>query len=114
MIRTPESAVETYARAQLGLDPNDLGSPWAAALSSLLTFAGGALVPLLPWFFFSGPRALYASVGLAAAAALLVGGILGQLAERRWLRWALRQLGIVAFAASATWLVGHLFGTPVS
>ncbi|MFL5374594.1 MAG: VIT1/CCC1 transporter family protein, partial [Myxococcales bacterium] len=53
LCRDKRHVLGTYARS-IGLNPDELGSPWAAALSSLVTFAGGALVPLVPWFFRSG------------------------------------------------------------
>ena len=108
LARDPDHAVATYARS-LGLDPNQLGSPWAAAFTSLVTFAAGALIPLVPWFFLEGMRASLWALGLAAAAALGIGGALGQLGARRPVRAALRQLAILAVAAGITWLVGRLW-----
>jgi hypothetical protein len=43
----PDRALAVYAQS-LGLDPQELGSPWKAALTSLWTFAAGAVVPLVP------------------------------------------------------------------
>src|ERR1041384_3296798 len=56
LVLQPDHAEGAYARL-LGLDPEELGSPWKAAATSLLTFAAGALVPLIPWFFPEGVRA---------------------------------------------------------
>ena len=42
-------ALDTMAREELGLDPNALGSPWSAAFSSLLAFALGAIIAVLPY-----------------------------------------------------------------
>ena len=39
-------ALGAHAKLELGIDPNDLTSPWRAALASLVSFALGALVPL--------------------------------------------------------------------
>src|SRR5436305_14031869 len=69
----PDRALAVYARS-LGMDPEELGSPWKAAFTSLVTFASGALVPLLPWFFIGGTRAAAISLALGAGAALMVGG----------------------------------------
>ncbi len=113
LARNPEHAMATYARS-IGLNPEELGSPWAAAFSSLLTFAGGALVPLVPWFFGGGRRAQLASVALAGAASLGIGGILARLGGRPWPWVAFRQLLVIALAAGATVLVGRLFHVPVS
>jgi VIT1/CCC1 family predicted Fe2+/Mn2+ transporter len=109
----PDRALAVYARS-LGLDPEELGSPWRAALSSLFTFAGGALVPLLPWFFTSGAQASALSLGLGAAAAIAVGGVLGFLGGRNIAWSASRQLLALCLAAAATWGVGKLFNVTVT
>jgi VIT1/CCC1 family predicted Fe2+/Mn2+ transporter len=112
LARDPAHALSTYARS-MGLNPDELGSPWAAAFSSLLTFAGGALVPLVPWFFASGRTAQLASLLLAGAASLGIGAILARLSGRRWPWPAFRQLLVIGIAAGATVLVGRLFHVPV-
>src|SRR5262249_3980061 len=63
-----EVALDTLAREELGLDPDRLGSPWVAAVSSFLAFALGAFVPLVPFLFGTGtaPTIVAASVSLVA------------------------------------------------
>jgi len=107
----PEQAVGVFSRAVLGINPDELGSPWTAAASSCVTFGLGALLPLLPWFVSSGPRAALLSLVLAGGGALLIGGILGYLTGRRIVRSAVRQLFVITLAASVTFAVGKLFGT---
>jgi VIT1/CCC1 family predicted Fe2+/Mn2+ transporter len=109
----PDRALAVYARS-LGLDPEELGSPWRSAVSSLFTFAGGAFVPLAPWFFASGRLAPALSLGLGAAAALAVGGVLGYLGGRNVAWSALRQLLVLCLAAAATWGAGKLFNVTVT
>ena len=108
-----DRALAVYARS-LGLDPNELGSPWKAAAVSLFTFAAGALVPLLPWFVWSGGRAAIASIALGGGAALAVGGALGFLGGRNVAWSAARQFLVLTIAAAATWAVGRLFDVTVS
>jgi VIT1/CCC1 family predicted Fe2+/Mn2+ transporter len=109
----PDRALAVYARS-LGLDPDELGSPWKAAITSLLTFAGGALVPLVPWFFWTGTEAAVGSIALGAAAAIAVGGMLGYLGGRKVAWSAVRQLVTLALAAAATWGAGRLFNVTVT
>jgi len=109
----PDRALAVYARS-LGLDPDELGSPWKAAASSLFTFAAGAFMPLIPWFFSQGTRAAMASLALGGASALAVGGLLGWLGGRNVLWGALRQLVVLAIAAGATWGAGRLFNVVVT
>jgi vacuolar iron transporter family protein len=55
LMRDPKIALDTHAREELGLDPEEgLGSPWGAAVSSFVMFAVGALLPLIPFFFTRG------------------------------------------------------------
>lgn len=108
----PDRALAVYARS-LGMDPDELGSPWKAALTSLVTFALGAAVPLLPWLWSSGTRAAVASLLLGGVAALAVGGLLGYLGGRQVLWSAARQLLALSLAASATWAAGRLFDVTV-
>jgi VIT1/CCC1 family predicted Fe2+/Mn2+ transporter len=96
-----------------GINPDELGSPLTAAGSSMLWFATGALVPLLPWFFIGRPLAVWLSVVLTGAASLLVGGVVGRQSERGFALGAGRQLLIVVAAAAVTYGIGHLFGTAV-
>lgn len=109
----PGRALAVYARS-LGMDPEELGSPWKAALTSLITFAAGALVPLLPWFFTGGSQAALLSLALGAVAALAVGAVLGWLGGRHVAWSAARQLVALALAAGATWGAGRLFNVTVS
>ncbi len=106
----PGHALAVYARS-LGLDPDELGSPWKAAGSSLVTFAVGAAVPLIPWFVVrdGGTPAAIVSIALAAVMSLTIGGALGWMSGRRPVWPALRQLLIVALAAGVTWAVGRFF-----
>ena len=76
---------------RLGLDPDELGSPWSAALSSLGAFAAGAVVVVLPYGFSSGWSALIAAIVLASLALFAVGGI-GVRNGRGRRRSAMRQL----------------------
>jgi VIT1/CCC1 family predicted Fe2+/Mn2+ transporter len=82
-----------------------------AAGASLATFAVGALIPLLPYLL--GYDSLWAALGLAAVAAFVGGGLVARLTDRPFLRGALRQLVLGAFAAGITYLIGYAVGTTV-
>jgi vacuolar iron transporter family protein len=111
LMSSPESALSTHAREELGIDPSALGSPIQASIASFLTFALGAFVPLAP--FLSGSSkstAVLVSIALAGLAALLVGFVLAHFTGRSRLYSALRSLGICAAAGGVTYLVGSLIG----
>ena len=114
MMSSPELALETHAREELGIDPNELGSPVAAAVSSFVAFAFGAVLPLLPWFFGQGAAATLASVVLGALGAIGVGIALSRFTGRSPWVSAGRQLLIAAVAAGVTYAVGAAVGVGVS
>jgi vacuolar iron transporter family protein len=106
--RHPEEALRIHVREELGVDHDELPSPLTAAGASLVTFAVGALIPLLP--FLLGFASLGAAVVLAAIAAFVGGGIVARVTARPFLRGALRQLVLAALAASITYGIGTLLG----
>lgn len=110
IVENPESALDTLAREELGLDPGELGSPWGAAGSSFVAFVAGAVVPLFPFFFLAGRPGLLLSAGLSGLALLAVGALLAFFSGRSPTRGALRMLLIGAGVAAVTNGVGRLVG----
>lgn len=102
------------ANTLFGLNPDELGSPMTAALTSLIYFAAGALVPLVPWFITEGTSAVVASVIFTGAASLVVGAVVGRSSDKPPLPAAARQLAIVVAASAATYGIGDMFGTAVA
>jgi len=107
-------ALDTLTREELGLDPDALGSPWSAAVSSLLAFAAGAFVVVLPYLIGSGTAALVWAICLFALALFVVGAGIGVLNGRSALRSGLRQVVVGGLAAGVTFVIGRLIGTSVS
>src|SRR5438067_7077822 len=68
MMADPDTALQTHAREELGIDPDKLGSATAAAVSSFFAFAVGAILPSPPWFFGSGTAATITPILLRVAA----------------------------------------------
>ena len=114
LIADPAAALDTMAREELGLDPDALGSPWGAALSSLLAFAAGAILPVLPYMFGSGTTAFVVSIVLSAIGLAVVGAAITLFTGRNPLMGALRMVGIGAIAAAVTYAVGRLIGVGVT
>jgi VIT1/CCC1 family predicted Fe2+/Mn2+ transporter len=107
-------ALETLAREELGLNPEGLGSPWGVAISSFLTFAGGAIIPVIPWFFGSGTANFAASVLLGCIAMFGVGAAVSLFTGRNPVFAGLRQLAIGGAAAAVTFSIGKLIGVSTS
>jgi len=110
LMSDPDTALETHAREELGINPGALGSPVEAALASFVAFAFGALLPLLPWFFTSGTAAVVASVVIGVVASLAVGWFLGVFTGRSRARSALRQLFVAGVASAVTYGIGRAVG----
>ena len=108
----PDVALDMHVREELGIDPDDLGgSPILAAASSLVAFAGGALVPLLPYIVgMSGTASIVTSALGSGAALLIVGGGLGWLSGNSALYGALRMLVVGFVAGAITFGLGSLVG----
>jgi VIT1/CCC1 family predicted Fe2+/Mn2+ transporter len=110
IIADPEHALDTLAREELGLNPDELGSPWGAAISSFLSFAAGALLPLSPFIFASGTRALPIAIGVTAIALFTVGALLSLFTGRNALYSGARMLALGSLAGGFTFLIGKLAG----
>lgn len=114
MMSNPEVALEAHAREELGIDPNQLGSPRGAAVSSFVAFSLGAVVPLLPWFVGSGGAAAVASLVLGVAVAVVVGAVIARSTARRLWRGVLRQVLFTVVPAAITFVIGNALGVGVS
>ncbi|GAC1391971.1 MAG: VIT1/CCC1 transporter family protein [Candidatus Saccharimonadales bacterium] len=99
-----------YSENVIGLNPDELGSPWTAAISSLLLFTAGAMAALLPWFFGGGIRSVTLSIIFTALGGLVVGGYVGSSSGNSITKGAIRQFLIIVFAAAVTYGVGYIFG----
>lgn len=107
-------ALDTMAREELGFDPNELGgSAWIAAATSLVLFAVGASVPLLPFLITGGPGALIAAAVLSGVAIFGLGAAITRLTGIHPVRSGSRQLAFGATAAAITYGIGVLVGAAV-
>ncbi|MCH9707865.1 MAG: VIT1/CCC1 transporter family protein [Actinomycetia bacterium] len=113
IMKNPEIALDTLAREELGLDPNELGSAWKAAVSSFFSFAIGASVVVVPYALFSGMTAFVLAVVLALVSLIVVGGLVGYQSGRGVAFSAGRQVLWGVGAAAVTYLVGSLVGVNV-
>ncbi|MEV0533268.1 VIT1/CCC1 transporter family protein [Kitasatospora sp. NPDC050463] len=104
----PDRTLEVHAREELGVDPNDLPSPWVAAGSSFVCFAVGALLPLLPYLL--GATSLLPALLLSMAGLFLCGAVVARVTARTWWYSGLRQLVLGGAAAAVTYLLGVLIG----
>ncbi len=110
--KTDKNFISLYSAQVIGIDQDELGSPWRAAISSFILFTIGALVPLLPWLIgIAHSQAVIAAVTLTSLAGLCVGGFTARSSGKSILYGSLRQLGIILLSSTATYGIGLLFGT---
>jgi vacuolar iron transporter family protein len=114
VMEQPEVALDLMAREELGLNPDDLGSPWGAAISSFGAFAVGAAVPLVPYIFLGGTQAMMTALVLAGVVMMTVGGVTARITQHAIAFGALRALIIGALATGVTYAVGRLVGVAVT
>ena len=114
LMSDPAHALDTLAREELGLNPDDLGSPWTAAFSSFVAFAAGAAIPLAPIAFAPGAHALEVTMAVAACALFAVGCTLSLFTGRNSLWSGARMVLIGGAAALATWSIGKGLGVAVN
>lgn len=112
--RKDDSLTAEYARNVMGINPDELGSPWTAAFSSFALFTIGSLVALAPWFFSEGYLASGLSIAFTAVGGLIVGGYVSHTSGTNIPKGALRQLMIIVLASVVTYGIGHMFGTVIN
>jgi VIT1/CCC1 family predicted Fe2+/Mn2+ transporter len=111
LVADPANALDTLTREELGLNPQDLGSPWGAALSSFVAFAIGGAVPLVPFAIAPAPLALFTAIAAAAAGLFLAGAATSLFTGRAAVFGGARMLAIGAAAGIGTYSIGALLGT---
>lgn len=106
--RDPDNALGIHTREELGVAPGDLPSPFLAALSSFLSFAVGAVLPVLPYLL--GATALWPAAAVAGVGLFAAGAFAARVTARSWWYSGLRQLFVGGFAAAVTFGIGSLVG----
>ncbi|MCB1623615.1 MAG: VIT1/CCC1 transporter family protein [Pseudomonadales bacterium] len=114
LLANPEHALDVLAREELGLNPDNLGSPWGAATFSFIAFASGALVPLLPIFFrVAQSHFISAVAGTTLTALFMIGMVLSLFTGRHALLGGLRMVAIGGGAGLIAYFVGRSLGAVV-
>ncbi len=113
LIADPEKALETLAREELGVNPDDLGSPSLAAGSSFLSFLVGAFIPLVAFLLPIADPVLI-SVAISAVALFGVGCVLSLFTGRSAIWGGTRMVLLASFAGACTFFLGRWLGVQMS
>ena len=115
LITDERAALDTLAREELGINPNEMGgSAGAAASASFCLFALGASIPVVPFFFLSGGWGVMVSAAFAALALFGVGAGIALLTGRGVLYSGVRQVLFGVLAAGITFGLGRVIGTSLA
>lgn len=110
---TAHDALGAHAETELGIDPHDLTSPWAAAWASMASFTVGALLPLLTIVLVSpGLRVPVTMVAVVGALAF-TGWASARFGYGPTRRAVVRNMAGGLFAMLATYGIGALVGTRI-
>ena len=102
-------------RHRPGIDPDELGgSAWEAAITSVILFALGAILPVAPFFFASGMVAVFWSIGLSVVGLFALGAVITLFTGRGLLYSGLRMVLFGLLAAGVTFGIGRLIGVSIS
>ena len=108
------TALDTLAREELGIDPDELGgSAWAAAITSFFLFAIGAIIPVAPFILLTGNHAVVASLLVSGLGLFVIGAGITLLTGRSIFYSGMRQVVFGFAAAAITFGVGRLIGITI-
>lgn len=115
MVADKGSILDTLAREELGIDPEELGgSAYEAAFTSFFLFAVGAIFPIFPFLFLSGATAIYVSLAVSAVGLFIIGAAITLMTGRGVLFSAVRQVIVGIAAAALTYGIGRLIGVSIA
>ncbi len=114
VLSNPDTALDTLAREELGVNPEELGgSAWEAAITSFLLFAVGAIIPVAPFIFTSGMTAVFISIALSTVGLFILGAVITLFTGRSVLFSGFRMVIFGLLAAAVTFGIGHLIGVSI-
>ncbi|WP_395659008.1 VIT1/CCC1 transporter family protein [Nocardioides sp.] len=110
---TAHDALGAHAEAELGIDPDDITSPWHAAWASMLAFTAGALLPLLTILLAPESARIWVTVAVVVVTLALTGFVSARLGYARPGRAVLRNVAGGVFAMAVTYGIGSALGTQI-
>jgi VIT1/CCC1 family predicted Fe2+/Mn2+ transporter len=115
IMSNPTTSVDTLAREELGIDPEELGgSAWEAAITSFILFAIGAIIPVAAYFFTDGYLGMGISLGMSALGLFAIGASITLMTGKNWIKSGFRQVILGLLAAVLTFGIGKLIGVSLA
>lgn len=115
LMKNKEHAHEVLVKEELGINAEELkGSAMEAALSSFVLFAIGAIIPVFPFMFTSGMKAIVLSTIASAIGLFLIGAAITLFTGRNVWFSGFRQVFFGLAAAAVTFGIGKLIGVTIA
>jgi predicted membrane protein (TIGR00267 family) len=110
-----DKAHDVLVKEELGINAEELkGSAVEAAVYSFVLFAIGAVIPVIPFMFSSGMKAVMISVSMSAAGLFIIGAAITLFTGKNVWFSGFRQVLFGLAAAAITFGIGHFIGVSVS
>lgn len=110
-----DQAHDLLIKEELGINPEDLkGSAMEAAITSFVLFAIGAIIPVIPFFFLGGMKAVIVSTVLSGIGLFLIGAIITLFTGKSIWFSGFRQVLFGLAAAAITFGIGKIIGVSVA
>ncbi len=115
MMKNKSEAHDILVREELGINAEELkGSAAEAAIFSFVLFAIGAIIPVAPFIFITGFKAIIFSVCLSAAGLFIIGAAITLFTGKNVWYSGFRQVLFGLAAAAITFGIGKLIGVSVA
>ena len=106
---TEHDAFAAHARMELGMNPEELTSPWSAALASFAAFAVGAILPILAIALPPESWRIWVAFAVTVAGLVFTGWLSARLGGAPWLPAVVRNVGVGILTMAITYGVGIIF-----
>jgi VIT1/CCC1 family predicted Fe2+/Mn2+ transporter/rubrerythrin len=115
IMKDKNQAHKILVEEELGINAEELkGSAIEAAVYSFIMFAIGAVIPVLPFMFTTGMKAVAISVGLSAAGLFLIGSAITLFTGKNVWYSGFRQVLFGLAAAAITFGIGKIIGVSIA
>jgi vacuolar iron transporter family protein len=114
IMKDKNHAHEVLVKEELGINAEEIkGSAVEAAVYSFILFSLGAVIPVLPFMFSSGMKAVIISVSASAIGLFLIGSAITLFTGKNVWYSGFRQVLFGLAAAAITFGIGSLIGISV-
>lgn len=108
LVKDKDKALNTLAREELGLNPDDLGSGLNAAFASFVSFSLGAIIPIFPFFIVSNHLTTLISLIISVLSLFIIGSLVSLMTGKSFLISGFKMAFLGITAGSITYLIGML------